>query len=103
MKRDIEGRLKGRANIMVDLDTRKYRVQFTDDSEVEYLANMIAEHMYAQSDLNDNQTLLLKLIVDNKTERSAAARDKVHITVSKKTNRKEAIPGLFPVLMSTMM
>ena len=70
-KRDAEGNLKGHANKNAKCDTREYVVTFPDGAEAEYSANVIAENMYAQCDLDGNQYLLLKAIVDSRRDASA--------------------------------
>mmetsp|Transcript_37601 Transcript_37601/g.53010 ORF Transcript_37601/g.53010 Transcript_37601/m.53010 type:complete len:1380 (-) Transcript_37601:246-4385(-) len=58
----------GRANANPILDTREYLVEFPDGREAEYSANTIAEGMWSQCDLDGNQYILLKAIVDHKTD-----------------------------------
>ena len=70
-KRDADGNLKGKAHRHAQCDTREYVVTFPDGAEAEYSANVIAENMYAQCDLDGNQYLLLKAIVDSRTDSSA--------------------------------
>ena len=55
--------LHGKAHVNPILDTRTYKVEFTDGSMAEYSANVIAENMWAQCDLEGNQHLLMDSIV----------------------------------------
>jgi hypothetical protein len=47
------------------LDTRTYYVEFPNSAEMEYTANMIAENMWAQCDIDRNQWLLMEAIIDH--------------------------------------
>ena len=84
-KRDAEGNKKGKAHNNIKCDTREYVVTFPDGAEAEYSANVIAENMYAQCDLDGNQYLLLKAIVDSKKDKSAISVDGKHATINGKT------------------
>ena len=50
------------------METREYIVEFSDGLEAEYSANMIAENMWTQCDVEGNEYLLMEFIVDNKTD-----------------------------------
>jgi hypothetical protein len=50
------------------LDTRTYLIEFPDGLSDEYTANMIAENMYAQCDIESRQYNLMEGIVDRKTD-----------------------------------
>lgn len=63
-KRERDGTVRGKANANPILDTRTYEVEFPDGQVAEYTANVIAESMYAQCDMDGNQQLLLQAIVD---------------------------------------
>jgi hypothetical protein len=43
--------VRGRANANSVLDTRTYEIDFLDGRSDEYTANVIAENMYAQCDI----------------------------------------------------
>ena len=62
-KRDRDGTVRGKANANPILDTRTYEVEFPDGQVAEYTANVIAENMFAQCDMEGNQFLLMKAIV----------------------------------------
>jgi hypothetical protein len=57
------------------LDTRVYEVEFPDGTINDYAANIIAEALYAQVDVDGNRYLLLKEIIDHKKDQSALSRE----------------------------
>jgi hypothetical protein len=56
---------KGRANPNPILDTHDYTVTFDDGDVTNLTANLIAESMYAQCDLDGNQYVLLDSLTDH--------------------------------------
>jgi hypothetical protein len=54
-KRELDGTVRGRANANPMLDTRTCEIEFPDSRSDEYTANMIAENMYAQCDIEGRQ------------------------------------------------
>jgi hypothetical protein len=54
-KRELDGTARGRANANPMLDTRTYESEFPDGCSDEYTANVIAENMYAQCDIEGRQ------------------------------------------------
>jgi hypothetical protein len=50
------------------LDTRTNEIEFPDGRSGEYTANVIAENMYAQCDIEVRQYNLMEGIVDHKTD-----------------------------------
>jgi hypothetical protein len=50
------------------LDTRTYEIEFSDGRSDEYTANMIAENIYAQFDIEGRQYNLMEGIIDHKTD-----------------------------------
>ena len=72
-KRDRDGNPQGTGNQNPILDTRTYEVEFPDGDVAEYTANVIAQNMWAQCDIDGNQHLLMKDIVDFKTDEHAVA------------------------------
>ena len=54
-KRDIDGSLKGERNSSPLFDTRVYIIEFPDGLEAEYIANIMAENMYAQCNADGEQ------------------------------------------------
>jgi len=65
-KRSADGSLQGTRNDNPILDTRTYEVEFPDGEVNEYTANVIAENMWAQCDLDGKQQVLLEDIIDHK-------------------------------------
>lgn len=63
-KRNSDGKPKGHKDGNPMFDTRAYIIEFLDGAEAEYTANIIAENMYAQCNIEGNQYLLHKGIVD---------------------------------------
>ena len=59
-KRDANDHIVGRAHQKVACDTRECIVEFPDGAEAEFSANMIAENMYAQRDIDGTQYLVMK-------------------------------------------
>jgi len=74
-KRDAEGRPVGRSNTNPILDTRVYEVEFPDGTINEYAANILAEALYAQVDVDGNRYLLLKAIIDHKKDSTALSKN----------------------------
>jgi hypothetical protein len=85
-KWDHEGKAVGKSNTNPLLDSRTYYVEFPDGTETEFAANIIAESMYAQADLDGNQDLLLSEIIDHKSDGNALHIDDSHFTTA--TGRK---------------
>ena len=54
---------------------RVYKVEFSDGKEVELGANIIAECMYTQYDIEGNQYRLIDPIVDYKTSNNVVSKD----------------------------
>jgi hypothetical protein len=54
-KRDLDGTARGRSNSNSMVDTRTYEIDFPDGRSDEYTANVIAENMYAQCDVEGRQ------------------------------------------------
>jgi hypothetical protein len=57
-KRELDGTVRGRANSNSMLDTRTYEIEFPDGGSDEYIANMIAENLYSQCDIEGRQYIL---------------------------------------------
>ena len=64
------GNQVGNSNQNPILDTRIYTVKFPDGSEMEYAANVIADNLWAQFDIDGNQMLLMDAITDHKSDQS---------------------------------
>jgi hypothetical protein len=54
-KRELDGTVRGRADANSMLDTRTYEIEFPDGRSDEYTANVIAENIYAQCDVEGRQ------------------------------------------------
>jgi hypothetical protein len=52
---ELDGTMRGRANANSMLDTRTYEIEFPDGCSEEYTANLIAENMHAQCDIEGRQ------------------------------------------------
>jgi hypothetical protein len=50
------------------LDTRTYEIEFPDSRSDEYTANVIADNMYAQCDIEGRQYNLIEGIIEHKTD-----------------------------------
>jgi hypothetical protein len=70
-KHDRDGNPIGRDRANPVLDTRMYEVIFPDGDTAEYTANVIAECLYSQIDIEGNQYLLLQDIIDWKRTQDA--------------------------------
>jgi Reverse transcriptase (RNA-dependent DNA polymerase) len=65
----------GRAHTNPLFDTREYVVEFTDGTEENYFANVIAENMFAQVDGEGRQYLLMEEITDHRRNELAVKAD----------------------------
>jgi len=66
--RDANGNPLGTRNTNPLLDTREYEVNFPDGSSGSYLANVIAENIYAQVDQEGRSYTLLDEIIDHEVD-----------------------------------
>ena len=94
-KRDADGSLKGTANANPILDTRKYEVEFPDGEVSEYSANVIAENMWAQCDLEGRQHLLMEEIIDHRRDDTAVAFADRFVEVNGKQHLRKSTKGWF--------
>ena len=92
-KRDVNGSLKGTANSNPILDTRTYCVEFPDGSEAEYAANVIAENMWAQCDIDGNQHVLMESIIDYKTDGHAVKVADAYFSYNGKRHMRKTTKG----------
>ena len=69
--RGLDGTAIGQSHTNPLFDTREYVVEFTDGSTDLYMANIIAENMYAQVDEEGNQYQLMNEITDHRKDASA--------------------------------
>jgi hypothetical protein len=84
---------RGKASANPILDTRTYNVEFPDGRSEEYTANVIAENMYAQCDVEGNRFLVLQDIVGHKTDGHAVERAYMYIKVGSNKQIRETIKG----------
>jgi hypothetical protein len=71
------------------LDNRTYEIEFPDGRSDEYTANVIAENMYSQCDIEGRQYNLMEGIVDHKTDGHAVEPSYMYIkNVKNKKVRK---------------
>ena len=76
--KDHEGDPIGVANQNPILDTRVYEVEFTNGGRAELGANVIAECMYAQCDVEGKQFCLMEAIVDHKMTDDAVQKKNMY-------------------------
>ena len=93
-KRDQDGNLHGKANENSILDTRNYEVEFPSGEVGEYTANVIAENMYTQCDINGNQFLLMEAIIDNKADGHAVKTADMHIMIKGRRHLRKTTVGI---------
>jgi hypothetical protein len=67
-KKELYDTVMGKANAHSMLETRTYENYFPDGRSDEYTANLIAENIYAQCDIEGRQYNLMEGIVDHKTD-----------------------------------
>ena len=65
-KQDVDGNTMGISNQNPILDMCLYMVEFPGGKFIELAANVIAESMYAQCDVNGNKCLLLEAFINHK-------------------------------------
>ena len=92
-KRDADGTLKGTSHRDVMFDTRAYILEFPDGAEAEYTANIIAENMYAQCNVDGEQYLLLKSICDHKKDGHAVEKADAYIIVNNRKSLRKTTKG----------
>ena len=91
--KDFEGQPIGKADKNPILDTRVYNVEFSDGEVAELGANIIAECMYAQCDIEGNQYRLKDHIVDHRKDGQAVSKDNQEITLNGKTYKQKTTRG----------
>ena len=92
-KRLPDGSLKGTSNSTPLFDSRAYIIEFPDGTEAEYTANIIAENMYAQCNLDGEQYLILKGIGDHKKDGHAVANADAYIWRNGRKQLKKTTKG----------
>ena len=64
-KRDAKGNAVRMAHVSTILDTRMYQVELPGGKDTDLTSNVIAESCYAQSNIKENEYLLLYSLIDN--------------------------------------
>jgi hypothetical protein len=78
-KRELDGTVRGRANVNSMLDTRTYEIEFIHSRSDEYATNMISENMHAQCDTEGRQYNLMEGIIDHRNDGHAIAPADMYI------------------------
>ena len=91
--KDGDGKLQGTAHQNPILDTRMYVVEFPDGEVSEYAANVIAENMYSQCDVDGNQFVLLDCIVDHRKSKDAVATSDQYVVVKGRRHQHKTTKG----------
>jgi hypothetical protein len=92
-KLDDFGNAIGNANPNPILDTWLYVLEFQDGAEAEYSANVIAENMWAQCDIDGNQHQLMEAIVDHKLDEHALQCTGGYVVVNGRQHMKKSTKG----------
>ena len=92
-KRERDGTLKGTAHKNPILDTRVYEVEFPDGEIAEYAANVLAQNMISQCDLEGNQFLLMDSIVDHKKDGHAVELADQYVYVNGRQHQRKTTKG----------
>ena len=91
--KDFEGQCIRKAVKNPILDTRVYNVEFSDGEVAELSANIIAECMYAQCDIEGNQYRLMDHIVDHRKDNKAVSKDNQDVRWNGKTYKQKTTRG----------
>jgi hypothetical protein len=76
---ELEGTVRGKANVNSILDKRTYEIEFPYGLIDEYTANVIAENMYTYCDAEGRQYNLMEGIIDHMTYGHAIDRSDMYI------------------------
>ena len=93
-KRDADGNLQGTRHENPILDTRVYEVEFPDGEVTALAANVIAENMWAQCDMDGTQHLLLEDIVDYRTTEEAVKHADRYVTIRGRQHPRKTTKGV---------
>jgi hypothetical protein len=91
--RNDEGELEGTAHSNPILDTRSYQVEFPDGELAAYSANLIAESMYAQCDVDGNQFRLIDELVDHRKDGNQVEFADRFVTVNGRQHLRKTTAG----------
>ena len=90
----VSGTVKSRVkDFEGHLDTRVYNVEFSDGENAELRANIIAECMYAQYDMEGNQYRLMDHILDHRKDNTMVSKDNQIVTVNGKSCKQKTTRG----------
>ena len=92
-KLDGFGNVTGIANQNPILDTRLYTVEFADGAEAKYSANVIAEDMWAQCNIDGNQYQFLEAIIDHKMDGHAVQQADGFVVVNGRKHMRKSTKG----------
>ena len=91
--KDYEGQPLGRADKNPVLDTRVYNVEFSYGENAELGANIIAECLYTQCDIEGNQYKHMDQIVDCRKDNNVVCKDNQNVTVNGKSYKQKTTRG----------
>ena len=94
--KNFQGQPIGKADKNPILDTRVYNVEFSDGENAELGADIIAECMYAECDIEGNKFRLMDHIVDHGKDNNVVCKENHIVTVNGKataTNRRPQEDG----------
>ena len=91
--KEFEGQPIAKADKDPILDTRVYNVEFSDGEVAELGANIIAECMYTQCDIEWNQYSLMDHIVDHRKDNNIVCKDNPNVTVNDKSYKQKTTRG----------
>ena len=75
------------------MDTREYIFEFPDGLEAKYSANVIAENMWTQCEVEGNKYLLMKSIIEDKTDGHAVQKVDCFIYLNGRKHHKKSTKG----------
>jgi len=85
--RDQDGNVIGTYSAQPFLNTAVYDVEFPDGAVKQYSANVIAENMYSQVDIDGHRYNFLDEIIDYRKNESALSHEDMYV-ISKRGNRR---------------
>ncbi len=84
---DSQGRSIGKYDDNPIMNTAVYDIEFPDGTTKEYGANVIAENILAQCDMDGQHSQFLDCILDHKTDGTQVKRENRHV-ITKRGNRQ---------------
>ena len=92
-KRDSNGNLIGKRNMIPMMDTRLYEVELADGTVRELFANNIAECMFSEVDSEGHSYRLLKEISDHRKDQTAIDKEHGMFRMNNRDYRKRTTKG----------